>query len=90
VKFPVCFAFVQVCLSRLEGVRQPRQLTSPCETTSGVMTSASLSVTWMGVVGGCCGAPSGEREGDRERAGVSSGALSRVSKLRVWSAEMRE
>ena len=33
----------------------------------------------MGVVGGCCGATSSEREGDRERAEAPSGAQLRVS-----------
>jgi hypothetical protein len=46
---------------------------------SGVMTSSSLSVTRMGGVDGCCGAASGEREGDRERAEAPSGAPLRVS-----------
>ena len=46
---------------------------------SGVITSSSLSVTRMGGVDGCCGAASGEREGDRERAEAPSGAPLRVS-----------
>ena len=33
----------------------------------------------MGGVDGCCGAASGEREGDREREEAPSGALFRVS-----------
>ena len=33
----------------------------------------------MGVVCGCCGAASSEREGDRERAEAPSGAQLRVS-----------
>ena len=33
----------------------------------------------MGGVDACCGATSGEREGDRERAGAPSGAQLRVS-----------
>ena len=72
-------AFVHVCFSRLEGVRQPEQLESTCETMSGVMSRSSLSVTRMGVVGWYCGAASGEREGDRERAEAPSGAPLRVS-----------
>ena len=46
---------------------------------SGVITSSSLSVTRMGGVDGCCGAASGEREGDRARAEAPSGAPLRVS-----------
>ena len=68
-----------MCFSRLEGARQPEQLESTCETMSGVITSSSLSVTRMGGVDGCCGAASGEREGDRERAEAPSGAPLRVS-----------
>ena len=44
-----------------------------------MLTSSSLSVTRMGGVDGCCGAASGEREGDRERAEAPSGAPLRVS-----------
>ena len=80
-------AFVHVCFSRLEGVRQPEQLESTCETMSGVMSRSSLSVTRMGVVGGYCGAASGEREGDLEREDAPSGL--RVSIECLGIAEMR-
>ena len=82
-------AFVHVCFSRLEGVRQPEQLESTCETMSGVMSRSSLSVTRMGVVGWYCGAASGEREGDLEREDAPSGALLSVSIECLGIAEMR-
>jgi hypothetical protein len=78
-------AFVHVCLRRLVGARQPGQLVSTGETTSGVVTSSEFLTLGntdgrgRGWVLGSWGATSSEREGDRERAEAPSGAQLKVS-----------